>query len=157
MVKLPHMTYPPDQPCVRRFRSKREPGRTLHAILDSSLTSPGRADASPAEEWLQVSMLTFEEGASLGPHEHLTRSLSSVAESTRPGQEAWIVLRGSVNIRLYDEDRSLIEDTVLSAGHVLVTLHGAHAFRNAERGTVMVECKLGPYLGRDYTEFDGLS
>jgi hypothetical protein len=144
-----------ESPGVRLFSSPKDPELLLHAIVDSSRAEPGRVDISPVSEWLQLSMITLAAGASLRPHAHVVRDLPSGI--TRPGQEAWIVLRGSIGIRLFDEAHALIAETTLEAGHLLVTFHGGHAFHAAGENTVLIECKLGPYEGRDYVGFDAPS
>jgi len=37
---------------------------------------------------------------------------------------------------------------------MLVTFYGGHALEGGTAGALMIECKNGPYLGRDYTVFE---
>jgi hypothetical protein len=37
---------------------------------------------------------------------------------------------------------------------MLVTFHGGHSFFGAEEGTLLLECKNGPFTGRAYTPFE---
>ncbi len=138
---------------VRRFTSPREPERVLHAIVDTAEVTEGRVDVSAPKEWLQLSVIALAEGASMRPHVHNPRPADRSPASVT--QEAWLVVRGCVHARLYDEDRALLAEATLPAGHVLMTFAGGHAFHGAERGTLLVECKNGPYEGRDYTAIEG--
>jgi cupin fold WbuC family metalloprotein len=138
---------------LRRYTSRREPDRLLHAILDTAEVRTGRVDLSPPTEWLQLSVIALAEGASMRPHVHDPRPAGRAPASVT--QEAWVVVRGRVQARLYDEDRALLDEATLTAGQVLVTFRGGHAFHGAEGGTILVECKNGPYEGRDYTAFEG--
>ena len=142
--------------CVRRFMSKRKPDRLLHAIVDPSTAPLGRVDVSPAEGWLQLSVIVLAEGASIRPHTHDIHPPPD-AESPWVTQEAWLVWRGSIRVRLYDEDHVLLEETTIDAGRILVTFHGGHAFYAAEPQTLLVECKNGPFRGRAYTVFDEIA
>jgi hypothetical protein len=143
----------PNSGTVRRYTSSKVPGRLLHAIVDTSRAGQGRVDVSPAEEWLQLSIITLDAGGSIRPHTHDVRPLTEKA-SAWVTQEAWLVLRGSIRVRLYDEDHGLLEETSLDAGRMLVTFHGGHAFSGAEQGTLLLECKNGPFTGRAYTAFE---
>jgi hypothetical protein len=138
---------------VRRYMSRKNPERLLHAIVDPSRADKGRVDISPAEEWLQLSVIALDAGGSIRPHTHDVRPLTPQA-SAWVTQEAWFVVRGSIRIRLYDEDHGLLEETTLDAGRMLVTFHGGHSFFGAEEGTLLLECKNGPFTGRAYTPFE---
>ncbi len=143
----------PNVDVVRRYTSSKIPNRLLHAIVDTSRAGQGRTDVSPAEEWLQLSIIMLDAGGSIRPHTHDVRPLTEKA-SAWVTQEAWLVLRGSLQVRLYDEDHGLLEETTIDAGRMLVTFHGGHAFFGAEQGTLLLECKNGPFTGRAYTAFE---
>jgi hypothetical protein len=129
-----------------------EPDRVLHVILKTSIAGSSRLDVSPPQAHLQVSLVPLDHDASVGPHIHDRPAPPDV--SPQLTQEAWIILRGAVRVSLYDERRTLIENAQLSAGDVLVTFHGGHAFHDAHQDTLLLECKNGPYRGPDYTRFD---
>ena len=131
--------------------SKKDPARLLHVLVTPSLLETGRIAVSPAEEWLQVSVIALQGGASMNGHTHVDRPLPPV--QSRPTQEAWLVLRGSLEVKLYDEDHALLDDATIEESQMLVTFRGGHSFHNAAKGTVLIEIKNGPYTGRDYTSF----
>jgi cupin fold WbuC family metalloprotein len=136
-------------PWIRRFESRVNPGQLLHAIVDTNRMESRRTDIAPQTEWLQLAVLRLEEGASIAPHTHRHKAAAPAATPRRT-QEAWLVLRGAITVSLYDEDRALLEIFTLQAGNILVTFQGGHGFSGSQVGTVLVECKNGPYEGRDY-------
>lgn len=136
---------------MKKVYSKSEPEKLLHVIIDTNEPFENRADLTSAEQWLQVSVLNLAKGRKVNPHIHNPRE--QVASSA-PGvtQECWIVLRGEIKASLFDLDRNLLHEQKMPPGHVLVTFYGGHSLES-EIGALMVECKNGPYLGRDYTAF----
>lgn len=140
---------------VRRFLSSRDPAQLLHAIVDTREVVTGRVDVSPPTERLQLSVVALKEGASVPPHIHQPRAKSAALVPFLT-QESWIILRGAINVRLYDEDGHCIAVEKLTAGQLLVSFHGGHAFDQAELNTLIIECKNGPYEGRDYSVIEDL-
>lgn len=131
---------------MERVFSKRDPNVLLHVIVDTESVSSARVDASPPGEFLQISILPLEPGRGIKPH----RALSRTTGGEGPVQEAWIVMRGAIDVQLFDTDRVLLQTARLEAGWMLVTFRGGHAFTTVEDRTTIIECKVGPYVGRDY-------
>jgi hypothetical protein len=138
---------------VKKIFSKTEPERLLHVILDTNEPLENRLDLSDGREWLQVSVMRLPADKKVNPHIHQPRTQ---APPGGPGitQECWVVLRGQINVRLFDLDYALLHQQALSPGHLLVTFYGGHALECGSAGATMIECKNGPYLGRDYTAFE---
>ena len=93
-------------------------------------------------------------------HEKLTDSTHRFFNAMEPGTvvpihrhqncaETFILVRGSMRVVLYDDDRNVIEDTILSAGGDNYGIHipkGVwHWVDILESGTVNFEVKEGPY------------
>ena len=93
-------------------------------------------------------------------HEKLTDSTHRFFNAMEPGTvvpihrhqncaETFILVRGSMRVVLYDDDRNVIEDTILSAGGDNYGIHipkGVwHWVEILESGTVTFEVKEGPY------------
>jgi hypothetical protein len=102
---------------------------------------------------LQVSALKLPAAKKVNPHLHHPRAPNP---SAGPGitQECWIVLRGEIKVSLFDLDQRPLHQQALSQGQLLVTFYGGHALECGTAGAMMIECKNGPYLGRDYTTFE---
>lgn len=131
---------------MEKVFSSSDPGALLHVIMNTAALSDDRVDLSPPEEFLQISVIPLAKGRALNPHRALVRSVRYEG----PVQEAWIVMRGSIQVRLFDLDNSFLKSAVLSAGWLLLTLRGGHSFETADDETMLIECKTGPYVGRDY-------
>lgn len=93
-------------------------------------------------------------------HEKLTDSTHRFFNAMEPGTvvpihrhqncaETFILVRGSMRVVLYDDDRKVIEDIILSAGGDNYGIHiptGVwHWVDILESGTVTFEVKEGPY------------
>ena len=93
-------------------------------------------------------------------HEKLTDSTHRFFNAMEPGTvvpihrhqncaETFILVRGSMRVVLYDDDRNVIEDTILSAGGDNYGIHIPksvwHWVDILESGTVTFEVKEGPY------------
>lgn len=141
---------PLSEELVQYIESRVAPGTLLHALIDTNRRGADRTDASPPAEALQISVLELQGGASVSPHAHNRLPPHEGAERT---QESWIVMRGSLQVTLFDVDNLPLRQQVLSSGWILITFRGGHSFECTSDGTLLVECKTGPYLGRDYSEF----
>lgn len=112
-----------------------------------------RLDLTDAGQWLQVSVLRVPAGKIVGPHIHVPRERTE--EMAAPiTQECWIVVHGELRVRLFDLDHRLLDRRALGPGSILVTFNGGHALEGSAQGALMIECKNGPYGGRDYTSFE---
>jgi hypothetical protein len=131
---------------MEKVFSSSDPGMLLHVIIDTAAVSSERVDLSPPEEFLQISVVPLAAGRALKPHRALPRSVGGEG----PVQEAWIVVRGSIEVGLYDVDRAFLKSAILQAGWILLTFRGGHSFTTVDDQTTLIECKLGPYIGRDY-------
>ncbi len=122
-------------------------------VLDTNEPFENRVDLTDPSQFLQVSVMKIPPGKKVNPHIHQPRQANPPAN---PGitQECWIVLRGELKIRLFDLDQTLLHQQALSPGNLLVTFYGGHSLECQSDGAVMIECKNGPYLGRDYTSFE---
>jgi hypothetical protein len=138
---------------LNKIYSKSEPGRLLHVILDTNEPFDNRLDLCDPGQWLQVSVIKLPAAKKVSPHIHHPRPPNPSGASGIT-QECWIVLRGEIQIRLFDLDRSPLHQQALSPGQMLVTFYGGHALECGSAGALMIECKNGPYMGRDYTAFE---
>jgi hypothetical protein len=131
---------------VEKVFSAVDPSILLHVMMNAAAVSSQRVDLSPSEEFLQLSVVPLKAGRGVKPHKALVRPLGGHGQV----QESWIVMRGAIEVALYDIDGSLLKSSSLSAGWLLVTFRGGHGFTTIDDDTTLIECKLGPYVGRDY-------
>ena len=138
---------------MNKIYSIKKPGRLLHVVLDTNEPFENRLDLCDVAQWLQISVLKPPVGKKVNPHFHQPRAQHPPGG---PGitQECWSVLRGEIKIRLFDLDQTPLHEQALAPGHLLVTFYGGHALECDSADALMIECKNGPYLGRDYTSFE---
>jgi len=134
---------------MEKIFSAVDPSMLLHVIMNTAAVSSDRVDLSPSEEFLQLSVVPLKAGRGVKPHRAVPRSLGGDG----PVPESWIVMRGAIDVSLFDLDGSLLKSATLSAGWLLVTFRGGHGFSAVADDTTIIECKLGPYIGRDYEFF----
>ena len=131
---------------MEQFFSAVDPSVLLHVIVNTAAVASERVDLSPSAELLQLSVVPLKAGRTLKPHRALPRVLGGQAQVP----ESWIVMRGAIDVSLFDVDGSPLAVRSLTAGWLLVTFRGAHGFSTVEDDSMIIECKLGPYVGRDY-------
>ena len=61
--------------------------------------------------------------------------------------EVLVLVRGSCEIDLFDDDHTLLATRQLKQGDVILLASGGHGFRMLE-DTVLLEIKQGPYMGQ---------
>lgn len=113
----------------------------LASVLDVNAVPVGRHDSADQQELLQVSALHLLSGRKINAHRHLP-----TIRHTTGTQECWVILGGSVSVRLFDVDNVQIDDFVLSGGTCLTTYRGGHALEVLD-DAIIVEIKNGPYYG----------
>jgi hypothetical protein len=96
---------------------------------------------SPAESSFQFGLLAHEAGYEEPAHYH--RPYSRTIDDL---QQMFVVQRGVVGIKLYDDDGRLLEQVILRAGDAIVLIHGTHAIRVIE-DLQAISVKQGPFLG----------
>lgn len=131
---------------MEKIFSAVDPSMLLHVIMNTSAVSTDRIDLSPSEEFLQLSVVPLRAGRTLKPHRAQPRAVGGHASVP----ESWIVMRGAIEVSLFDVDGSSLATRSLTAGWLLVTFRGAHGFSTIDDDSMIIECKPGPYVGRDY-------
>lgn len=135
---------------LTQFESKKS-GRVTHLVISKNsvagvksvpLQKIPRTDLISAEEPLQAAILCLDNLATFIPHIHLSRKLSSGVTRT---VEIWVILKGSVEVSLYDIETNLIRKIDLNANDFVVTLEGGHNYVSQQDETLVLEVKSGPY------------
>jgi hypothetical protein len=121
-------------------------GQLNHIILtlsDLIELSSNRVNVCPDESFLQLGLIKSGP-RSYAPHFHLDHQ---TPRQIIRAQESWVVMRGSVEVTLYDKDDSVQATKTLNQGDVTLTLYGGHGYKILEEGTLVYEFKSGPYEG----------
>jgi hypothetical protein len=133
---------------IEKVYSRQEPSLLLHILVDAKGFIEQRQDLTPAEQWLQVSLIPLVAGTKIQAHIHQERQ-ANIPKATIT-QESWFVVRGSIVVRLYDLDKTAIHEGKLDEGGMLITFHGGHSMEALHGGAVVMETKNGPYSGKDF-------
>jgi hypothetical protein len=96
---------------------------------------------SPAESSFQFGLLAHEAGYQEPAHFHqeFERTVTDL-------QQMFVVQRGIVGVKLFDDSGSLLKEVILNPGDAIVLIHGAHAIRVIE-DMQCISVKQGPFLG----------
>ena len=99
---------------------------------------------SPAESSFQFGLLAHEGGYEEPPHFHqpFKRSIEDL-------QQMFVVQKGIVGVKLYDNDNVFIREIILNPGDAIVLIHGTHAIRVIE-DMQCISVKQGPFLGDEF-------
>mgnify|MGYP003140742488 CR=1 FL=1 len=129
---------------MEKIFSKLDKNVLLHTVHKLSDTSQSRLDLCPEEEYLQVSTFRLAEGRTFRPHQHV--KCEKVTDIT---QESWVIIKGKVKVLLYDTDKTLLAERILTQGDCTITFRGGHNYLCLEEDTIVYEYKTGPYYGQE--------
>jgi len=119
-------------------------GKLYAIIIDTLLDVPGIRFYTPANLYIQIGQWLYNKGHYSTPHIHLYRErLCTIT------QEAIYVLRGSLQIFIYDRQLNLIAKEKLASGGIAVLVDGGHYYEILEDDTKVLEFKNGPFASPD--------
>lgn len=124
--------------------SRIEPTLLLHIISRARDIQAGRVDLVPPEEYIQCAAIRMGQGKTFNPHRH-----KETVRTTTITQESWVVIRGMVQVTLYDIDDSVLHTDILEPGDCSITLIGGHNYLAMHENTIVYEYKTGPYTGQN--------
>jgi hypothetical protein len=130
-----------------KIYSKIEPKKVLHVIKNVFDINTAREDLTPSNEFLQASIIKVSSEFKSAGHIHKEKISSSSNIIT---QEAWIVMSGSIQVKLFDLDKKFLGLMKLEAGNIMITFYGGHSIQGDGKEAIILEVKNGPYTGRDY-------
>ena len=124
-----------------RIYSKVEKDTLLHIINKKENINSERCDLTPENEFLQVSSMKLNK-KKFRAHKHIENiRVSNIT------QEAWVVIKGTIKVILYDLDDTIIHEDILNEGDCSMTFRGGHNYECLEDESLAYEFKLGPYKG----------
>ena len=127
---------------MERIYSKVNKDKLVLALMRFDEISEYRTDLSPDEEYLQISGRKLEKGLKVKAHKHIP-----IARETDITQEAWVVFEGCIKGTFYDLDDSVLYETEIGKGDVIVLFRGGHSLEVLDEDTIFYEFKTGPYFG----------
>lgn len=129
-------------------------GSLLHEVIRPSQNVPfqevRRVDFSETKEFLQGAIIEIPKNHSFRPHVHKERARSF---SNLRAQEAWVVLRGQVEVDYFTDSGEFILTETLGAGDITISFLGGHGYRTLTSDALVYEFKSGPYEGQEVDKF----
>lgn len=120
--------------------SRNKKKKLIGIVFRASKTSSKRINISPINEFLQASTQKLKKNFKIKPHVHIYKK-----NKTKITQEIWIILKGEVEIKIYDFDKKLIKKTNLKKGDMYILFGGGHEMKVKKNNTIFYEIKNGPY------------
>lgn len=115
----------------------------MYAIFgDTNEIDYGTTFYGSPEENLQFSALRYKKGKIFQNHIHKHRP--RVIQRT---QECWIVLKGKVKVFVFDENKKKIHEHIMKSGQFFISFRGGHGYEILLDETIVVESKLGSFVG----------
>lgn len=116
-------------------------GETVAIFHKSSEWKEGIHFLTPNETFIQAGTWWYPKGKNLRSHAHIINP--RLAERT---QEVIVILSGKLRVDLYDENKTLIHQEVLTTGDTAIILNIGHGYYILEDNTKVVETKNGPFI-----------
>ena len=110
------------------------------SIIKKNYIKSGSQFYSNNNEYLQFISLKSNSDFIVKPHKHLLNH-----RKTSLTQEAWIIIKGKVQVIFHDIDNTKIYEDTLSAGDACILFSGAHSLKNLTKEVLLYEVKNGPY------------
>lgn len=129
---------------MKKIYSKINTDKLILSLLRYNEISEYRTDICPDDEFLQISGRKIKSGVKVKAHKHIP--FERVTDIT---QEAWIVFEGCIKGIFYDLDDSVLYETEIKKGDVVVLFRGGHSLEVMDDNTIFYEFKTGPYFGID--------
>ena len=96
------------------------------------------------DKFLQVATWKHNKGHEMKPHSHKVWERIS-----NRVHEFIYVIRGSIEVTLYNEDEKVIAKETLNRGTAILIFNAGHKYRMLEDNTEAIEVKNGPYPGME--------
>jgi len=113
----------------------------LGIIFRNNKITNKRNNLCNEDEYLQVSTQKINNNFEIKPHIHL-----KLNRKTTVTQEIWIIIKGKIEVKIYDIDKSYIKKLILKKGDLYILLKGGHSMKVLTNNTQFYEIKNGPYF-----------
>ena len=123
------------------IKSKKNNKINLGIIFRNKKITNRRNNLCNENEYLQVSTQKLNKNFEIKPHIHL-----KLNRKTTITQETWIIIKGEIEVKIYDIDKSYIKKLILKKGDLFILLRGGHSMKVLTNNTEFYEIKNGPYF-----------
>lgn len=122
---------------MKIYRNK---GKIISIVYRDEDWVEGLNFITPDEMYVQVGSWWYKKGKKLDSHVH--NEFKRVAMRT---QEMTYVKKGSMLVKLYDEEHNFLEEYTIYKGDTAVFAYGGHGYEILEDDTQIIEAKNGPF------------
>ena len=135
-----------------KIYSKIKKKKLLHVFYRSK-NKLSRINLTPENEFLQASVIKFNDKKTVNSHRHLKHD---ILKTKRPIQESWILIKGKAKLSYFDVNKKFIKSFSMNPGDISITFYGGHKLEIKKKGSILYEYKTGPYKGnnKDLKYFD---
>ncbi len=133
---------------IERIYSKVNPSILLHILhtnsgLNQKIEDKKIHSLTDPEHFLQAMFFEMPAGTKSNPHKHNLQE-----RRTTHTHEALLLLKGSIELNIYDIDDSFVETKILNEGDCYVLINGGHSIKTIT-DSKFFEFKNGPYYGSE--------
>ena len=140
---------------IKKIYSKINPSVLLHVVYShetdkETITEKRIHVISEPDHFIQAVAFEMPAGEASKPHAH-----NAQKRQTDTTHEALLVFKGTIELSVYDTDKSFVEKLVLNEGDCYVIINGGHCIK-ALTPAKLFEFRNGPYNGpeKDKTYFN---
>lgn len=133
---------------IKKIYSKLNPSVLLHIVhmdhlSSDSLSATKRNEISEPKNFLQAMFFEMPQNTEVKAHKHNPQE-----RVTGQTHEACLIFKGSVELSVYDIDKSLVETLALKEGDCSILVNGGHSMKTLTSAQIF-EFKNGPYNGSE--------
>lgn len=119
-------------------------GNILAKYIKADEWNEGLNFFSNDADFIQVGAWKYQKGKDLLNHVH-----NEVKREVTRTCECLYIISGSVQVRIYDLEKNLMDEFTAAAGDIVILLECGHGYTILEDNTKVLEVKNGPYMGAD--------
>ena len=123
---------------MHKIFSKIDKNNLLHVISYLKDKEDLNQHISEPAEYLQSCKMKFPKNHIIKRHKHVKKDIKHLKKFS---QESILIVKGSIELDLYDLDNSMIESISLSAGDLYILYRGSYKFISNNKNTLLYKIK----------------
>lgn len=115
--------------------------KLLAIIIPNNFSQDGSTFVTPNEMSQQLAYMKYPKGKLIQSHQH-----NHIERKIYDTKEILYIKKGSLLVNFFNDEKKLVEHTIINSGDLILLVDGGHGFEVLE-DIEMIEIKQGPYLG----------
>ena len=115
--------------------------KLLAIIIPNNFSQDGSTFVTPNEMSQQLAYMKYPKGKLIQAHQH-----NHIERKIYDTKEILYIKKGSLLVNFFNDEKKLVEHTIINSGDLILLVDGGHGFEVLE-DIEMIEIKQGPYLG----------